>query len=84
METTYLQLSINERINIKSHCSLPMSYLFEEGLLKTSVEKTFGDKFVGGKTARQKASETIIDHRKFGIAVESERYKKLLAKFQRV
>lgn len=84
METNYKQLSINERINIKSHFNLPMSYLFKEGLLVIDLENAFGDKFIGGKTAKQKAGETLIDHRKFGIAVEREHYKKIIAKFQRV
>lgn len=84
MKTTYIQLPINNRINIKSHVNLPMSYLFKEGLLTIGIEDAFGDKFVGGKTARQKAGETIFDHRRFGIAVEREHYKKMLAKFQRV
>lgn len=82
--TTYKQLSINERINIKSHCSVPMVYLYKEALLNINVEKVFGDQFVGGMTAMAKACEPVIDHRRFGISVESERYKKLLARFSKI
>lgn len=82
--TTYKQLSVNKRINIKSHCSLPMAYLFKEGLLNINIEKAFGDHFVGGKTANEKAYKPITDHRKFGISVEREHYKNLLAKFSKV
>lgn len=54
MSKTYMDLNINERINIKSwRDALSLSYFFKNGNLKEDVEDVFSQGYVGGKTAEQ-------------------------------
>lgn len=54
MVRTYLDLSINERINLKSwYVSLPLAYHFKNGTLKKDVNEMFSDFYVGGGRQRK-------------------------------
>ena len=55
MKRTYLELSINERINLKSWwVALPLAYFFKNGILKSDADIMF---FNGSRTSMEQMSE---------------------------
>lgn len=55
MKRTYLDLSINERINLKSWwVALPLAYFFKNGILKRDADIMF---FNGYRTSMEQMSE---------------------------
>lgn len=61
MVRTYLDLSINERINLKSwYVSLPLAYHFKNGTLKKDVNEMFSDFYVGGEDSANKNGESSV------------------------
>lgn len=41
MKRTYLDLNINERINLKSHQALPLAYFFINKMLNEDINEAF-------------------------------------------
>ena len=63
MERTYLDLSINERINLKSWwAALPLAYFFKNGFLKMDADIMFSDHYIGGRTAQIKWRVPSLEH----------------------
>ena len=78
MVRSYLDLSINERINLKSwYPNLPLAYFFKNKTLKKDVDKMFSDEYIGGKTAQTKMESPRDGTFFFGFSKQPEDFKKL-------
>lgn len=73
MQRTYLDLSINERINLKSWWSLPLAYFFKNAALTLRVS-FFSDPFVGGRTAQTKMESPQFETLFKGMSAEGEQF----------
>lgn len=88
MKRTYLDLSINERINLKSWwAALPLAYFFKNKILKRDADIMFSDPYIGGKTAQTKMDSPKFGTFYRGMNVENERFMKSwerMVKFGRI
>ena len=64
---TYLDLSINEKIKLKSRCNLPLAYFFINGQLKRTIT-VFSDSWVGGKDYKKKIASPMLETGKRGMS----------------
>ena len=77
MIRTYLELNINERINLKSWwAALPLAYLFKNGFLKRDADIMFSDPYIGGRTAQIKMESPQFGTYYKGMSAEGERFLK--------
>lgn len=77
MVRTYLDLSIDERINLKSWwAALPLAYLFKNGVLKCDADIMFSDNYVGGRTAQTKMESPQFETYYKGMSAEGEGFMK--------
>ena len=75
MEKTYLDLSINERINLKSWwAALPLAYFFKNGFLKMDADIMFSDHYIGGRTAQTKMESPQFGTYYKGMCKEGEKF----------
>ena len=74
MKRTYLDLSINERINLKSWwVSLPLAYFFKNGILKRYADIMF---FNGYRTSMEQMSEPNPKPLYKGMSAEGKSFMK--------
>lgn len=83
MARTYLDLSINQRINLKSwyDAILPLAYFFKNGILKKDADIMFSDHYVGGKTAQTKMESPDFNTYYKGMSKEGENFLKSWVRF---
>ena len=75
MKRTYFDLSINERVNLKSWwIALPLAYFFKNGILKRDADIMFSDPYIGGKTAQTKMESPDFETLYKGMSAEGERF----------
>lgn len=72
MKRTYFDLSINERINLKSWwLALPLAYFFKNGILKRDADIMF---FKGNRTSMAQMSEPNPYPLPKGMSTEGESF----------